>query len=120
MAQREIIVRAYFGEIGVNREDYDLLNVLLEPLEEMYGCVNVNDKIVIDIGAYIGDTALYFIHRGARKVYVFEPVEKFYRYLLRNIARNNLEDRIIAFNYGAWFRDTVIRTNIMGELRGLE
>jgi FkbM family methyltransferase len=119
MAQREIIVRTYFGEIGVNREDYDLLNVLLEPLEEMYGCVNVNDKIVIDIGAYIGDTALYFIHRGARKVYVFEPVEKFYRYLLRNIARNNLEDRIIAFNYGAWFRDTVIRTNIMGGATGL-
>ncbi|MCL7402717.1 MAG: hypothetical protein LZ168_08065 [Thaumarchaeota archaeon] len=42
------MVKTHFREFGVNREDYGLLNILLEPLE---------DKVVIDIiGAYIEDT----------------------------------------------------------------
>ncbi|MCL7398611.1 MAG: FkbM family methyltransferase [Thaumarchaeota archaeon] len=115
----EIIVKTHYGEVGVDAQDYNLLNILLEPFEEMYGCVDVNDGVVIDIGAYIGETALYFIHKGARRVYAFEPVEKFYEYLVRNISRNNLVDRIMAFSYGAWFRDATIRTNINGTGTGL-
>jgi FkbM family methyltransferase len=72
----------------------------------------VDNSIVIDIGAYIGDTALYFIHRGAKRVYAFEPVEKLYIYLLRNVARNSLEDKVIAFNYGAWFKNSTIKANM--------
>jgi len=118
-SKERLWVKTYFGEIGVDIQDYDLLNVLFEPLEEMYGCADVDGGVVVDIGAYIGETALYFIHRGARRVYTFEPVEKFYRYLLRNISRNNLEDRIMPFNYCVWFRDTIIRANVDGTGTGL-
>ena len=118
-SKERLWVKTYFGEIGVDIQDYDLLNVLFEPLEEMYGCADVDGGVVVNIGAYIGETALYFIHRGARRVYTFEPVEKFYRYLLRNISRNNLEDRIMPFNYCVWFRDTIIRANVDGTGTGL-
>ena len=117
--ERRLWSRLTNGEVGVDIEDYNLLNILLEPLREMYGYIDVNDGVVIDIGAYIGETALYFIHKGARRVYAFEPVEKFYGYLVRNISRNNLVDRIMAFSYGAWFRDATIRTNINGTGTGL-
>lgn len=45
-------------------------------IEEMgyYDSLRVRDKIVLDVGAYIGDTALFFVSRGARKVYAYEPV----------------------------------------------
>jgi FkbM family methyltransferase len=115
----EIIVKTHYGEVGVDAQDYSLLNIVFEPLGEMYGCVDVNDGVVIDIGAYIGETALYFIHKGAKRVYAFEPVEKFYKYLVRNISRNNLVGRIMAFGYGAWFRTTTIKTNINGTGTGL-
>jgi len=115
----ELCVKTHFGEVGVDMQDYSLLNILLEPFDEIYGCADVDGGAVIDIGAYIGETALYFVHRGARRVYAFEPVEKFYRYLLRNISSNNLEDRIMAFNYGVWFRDTIIRANFDGAGTGL-
>jgi predicted RNA methylase len=84
--ERRLWSRLTNGEVGVDIEDYNLLNILLEPLREMYGYIDVNDGVVIDIGAYIGETALYFIHKGARRVYAFEPVEKFYGYLVRNIS----------------------------------
>ena len=114
----EITVKTYFGEVCVKKEDWNLLLVdtIYSPglCDNMYGCAYVDNGIVIDIGAYIGDTALYFIHRGARRVYAFEPVEKFYRYLLRNVARNSLEDRVIAFNYGVWFKNSAIKANMEG------
>jgi FkbM family methyltransferase len=34
------------------------------------------NKTVVDIGGFIGDTALYFLSRGAKKVVVYEPVAK--------------------------------------------
>jgi len=116
----EVVVKTCFGEISVDMQDHDLLNLLSEPFEEMYGYVDVDGRVVVDIGAYIGETALYFIHKGARRVYAFEPVEKFFRYLLKNISRNNLEGKkIIAFNYGAWFRDMITKVNINGSGTGL-
>lgn len=33
-------------------------------------------KVVVDVGAYIGDTARYFLWRGALKVYSFEPSKR--------------------------------------------
>lgn len=62
--------------------------------------IDVNNKIIIDIGANIGDTALNFINRGAKRIYSVEPIPQTYKYLLKNISNNSLEDRIIPFNVG--------------------
>lgn len=49
----EVTIRTSYGEFCVDIDDADLLFVVFEPLEEMYGFVDVKDAIVIDIGAYI-------------------------------------------------------------------
>jgi len=67
----------------------------------MYGFVDVKDAIVIDIGAYIGETTLLFLFKGAYRVYALEPVDRHYHYLLKNISRNNVMGRVIPLNYGA-------------------
>jgi FkbM family methyltransferase len=49
----------------------------------------LSGKTIVDIGGYVGDTALYFAAKGAR-VFVYEPDEANYRKLLGNLALNPL------------------------------
>jgi len=115
----EVAIRTPFGEFCVDVADIDLLGVLSEPLEDMYGFVDVKDAIVIDIGAYIGETTLLFLFKGAYRVYALEPVDRHYHYLLKNISRNNVMGRVIPLNYGAWFRETVFSAGYEGSGTGL-
>ena len=71
-------------------------------LEDEYqlGSIDLLNKTIIDIGANIGDTALDFVNRGAKKVYSIEPIPQTFSYLIRNIENNSLENVIIPLNYG--------------------
>jgi FkbM family methyltransferase len=51
---------------------YEYLN---GSFETFYQC-DYRGKTVLDIGGYIGDSARFFLKKGARKVIVFEPCEK--------------------------------------------
>ncbi|MEM4071650.1 MAG: FkbM family methyltransferase [Thermoplasmata archaeon] len=66
---------------------------------EEYDFLNVEGKNVIDIGANIGDSAIYFAIKGARKVISLEP----YPYNF-NIAKKNLQTFLT--NYPE-FRDKI-------------
>lgn len=61
--------------------------------KEIYGSLDVRGKIVIDIGASIGDTALYFLLNGAGHVYGFEPLEERLMLLKENLANNSIEGK---------------------------
>ena len=78
----------------------------------MYSPLNVRGKVVLDVGALIGETALYFISRGARLVYAYEPVPLFYNYLVRNVKLNGVEGIVKTINAGLWFKDGEFCINI--------
>ena len=60
---------------------------------------DLKDKIIVDIGGNIGDTALQFAKQGA-EVYSFEPVPPIYDIALKNIDLNpDLKDKIHFYNY---------------------
>ena len=42
-------------------------------IKEQYKWLDVEGKNVVDVGANIGDTAIYFALKGAKHVYAFEP-----------------------------------------------
>jgi FkbM family methyltransferase len=65
-----------------------------------YNTLDVKDKVVIDVGAFIGDSAIYFALRGASKVIAIEPHLGAYAEMLDNIRLNNLKNRIIAILTG--------------------
>ncbi len=67
---------------------------------EEYKFLDVKDKIVIDIGANIGDSAIYFALNGAKKVIALEPYPATFAYLLSNIRDNNLQEKVIPLNAG--------------------
>ena len=63
-------------------------------LNESYPFLPVQNKVVIDIGGYIADSAIYFVVRGAKKVISLEPFMKNYQLAKKNIKINNLENKI--------------------------
>jgi hypothetical protein len=62
-------------------------------VERVYDLIDVNSKIVIDIGASIGDSAIYFASRGAL-VYAYEADDERFDNATYNIAINNLQNKI--------------------------
>jgi len=74
-----------------------------------YGSVDVNGKDVVDVGAYVGDSAIYFALRGARRVIAIEPHPLAYAEMLENIKLNNLENVIIPVNAGVASRPGGLR-----------
>jgi len=80
--------------------------------DEDYKFLNVKNKNVLDIGAFIGDSVIYFILKGAKKVYAIEPHPDAYNEMLENIKLNNMEDKIIPINMGINYEKDHIIINI--------
>jgi FkbM family methyltransferase len=55
---------------------------------------------VVDVGAGVGDTAILFSLRGARRVIALEPYPRLYEETLLNIKANGLADRAVLVNAG--------------------
>ena len=79
--------------------------------EEDYKWLEVKGKDVIDIGANIGDTAIYFALKGARHVYAFEPYPYSYGLAQKNIKANRLNNKITIINEGCGGKSSYIRIN---------
>jgi len=60
----EVFFRNEFGVFAVPVEDVNLLRVFTEDLKSEYGYLDVKDKVVADIGAYLGETAVMFARMG--------------------------------------------------------
>jgi FkbM family methyltransferase len=63
-----------------------------------YRCFDPRNKVIVDIGAYIGDPALYFAYKGAKLVIAVEPHPEAYFEMLKNIKLNGHGGRIIPIN----------------------
>jgi len=75
----------------------------LTPLSEIfflgvYDHYNYQNGTVVDIGGYIGDTAVYFAKNGASQVYVYEPNPVNFGYLTANVELNGVSNKVRAFN----------------------
>jgi len=80
--------------------------------EDYYKFLNVQNKSVLDIGAFIGDSSIYFILKGAKKVYAIEPHPNAYKEMIENIKLNNMEDKISPINMGISYNSDYVIINI--------
>ncbi len=69
-------------------------------LNEQYKRLDIRSKYVLDIGANIGDTALYFALNGAKKVYALEPYPYSCGYARKNVKLNDFGGNIEVLNEG--------------------
>jgi len=99
-----------------------LYNAIYETFEEkQWGFLKVKNKNVLDIGAFVGDSPIYFVLKGAKKVYAIEPHPDAYKEMLANIRLNSMKNKIIPINMGINYeKDYIIipkgKINIEGSL----
>jgi FkbM family methyltransferase len=60
-----------------------------------YGDSPIKDRTVLDLGANIADSAIYFSLKGATKVIGVEPFSRNFNLAVKNVKENNLEKKII-------------------------
>lgn len=63
-------------------------------LDGVYEDMPIQNKIVVDVGANIGDSSVYFALKGARKVIALEPFPKSYEMAKKNTEANNVPTTI--------------------------
>jgi FkbM family methyltransferase len=76
-----------------------------------YAFLDVKGKPVIDIGANIADSSIYFAAEGASHVIALEPYPKNYQIAKKNIELNNLNSKITLLQAGGGSRDQNIFIN---------
>ncbi len=80
-------------------------------LEDAYGFFDVDNCVVLDIGAYIGDTAVYFARRGAKKIIAYEPISTFAAMAKENALLNGYAEKIAVVNAGIGAEDGFLQVN---------
>lgn len=90
------------GEVNIQIDGLEFTlpfpNGLFELLEifkdKCYAGFNINDGVVVDVGAFIGDSALYFAKEGAKQVIAFEPIPELHALACKNVKKNNCTHRV--------------------------
>jgi len=82
-------------KLTINGNDYALLGAERDAHEiftkQPYRHLSVNGKAVHDVGSSVGDTAVYFIARGAKVVYGYESDKQRHMLAEKNKAFNGLD-----------------------------
>lgn len=62
---------------------------------------------ILEIGGHCGTSSIVYSSflNKTNKVYVYEPQYNMYKLLVKNINQNNLQDKIIPYNYGVFCYD---------------
>ena len=79
-------IKLYYGD-----NNGDIYGIFFN---EEYKFLPVNGRTVIDIGANIGDSSIYFALKNAGKVIALEPFPKNYEVAKKNVEINNLTNKI--------------------------
>ena len=69
----------------------DLIGIFFD---KEYDFLPVEGKTVLDIGANIGDSCVYFVLRGSHRVIAIEPFPRNYELAKKNIELNGFTDKI--------------------------
>jgi hypothetical protein len=68
---------------------------------------DLKGRVVVDVGAFIGDTAIAFARRGAL-VHAFEPITRLAGYITRNASLNGVADLVVVHPVGLSDRNNEI------------
>lgn len=66
--------------------------------EQLYRFLKVEGKVVVDVGANIADSAIYFALREAKLIIAIEPEKQAIEAAAKNIALNGMENKIVLLN----------------------
>ena len=108
--------RGRLGTFAVPAGEAHLLWPLAAGEHEIYGCLDVRGRVVADVGAYLGETAVLFARMGAKFVHAYEPV--FYELAELNLRLNGITSAAI-HPYGLWLEGGWLDVDPAGAATGL-
>ena len=75
-----------------------LMAINITYVETKWEIVNASNAIIFDVGANIGDSAVYFVLRGAKRVIAIEPFDSLFRLLIKNVKLQEMGGVITCVN----------------------
>ncbi len=98
---------AYINDLKFHggKTNGDIVNIFKK---NEYSFLPVNGKEVVDIGANIGDSSIYFANRGAKYVIAIEPNKTSYDCAAQNIAINGYSAKIKLIMAACGPNDTIL------------
>jgi len=87
-------------------------------ISEAYGYFNLENSTVVDVGAFIGDTAAYFASKGAKKVLAFEAAPPIFEIAQENIKMNKLQNTVEIRNKAVTAREGEIELSFYNSQPG--
>ena len=85
-----LVIKSEFGTIKLlhGTQNGDPIGVFFE---QVYKTFPAKDQTILDIGANIGDSSIYFALKGAKRIIAIEPFPANYELAKKNIELNNLQ-----------------------------
>lgn len=121
-AEKRIVLDGltFHTPLWTRNESAYLQEVLLDDVYRVKGR-DLRGKVVVDVGAYVGDTALAFARQGAT-VHAVEPSQAFCAFLRRNVAENGLAANVVVHPVGLEEREGTSSsgTDTMHFVKGVE
>ncbi len=77
--------------------------------------IRLGSGVVLDVGAFLGESALLFLLHGAERVIAIEPFPKNFKILLQVIQENSLEGSVIPVHAALSLRDDEISLRYDGK-----
>ena len=62
--------------------------------DQIYGKMagDIRNKTIVDVGAFLGDTAVYFVRKGCKSVFAFEPNDDHFELARKNLNLNEVHN----------------------------
>ena len=96
-----------------------IVRVVNDHLDRVYEC-ECKNKVVLDVGGFIGDTAVLFSTWGARKIIIYEPVKSHHEFIKMNIMLNGFEAELHDEGVSDHQGFEIVRYDTLNEVFGLE
>lgn len=95
-----------------------LMYIVSEMESGVYDC-DCKNKVVLDVGAFQGESAVFFSGMGATKVIIYEPVVANHRFIKENMRLNNVNAEIHEAGIGVEDKEIMIHYDEANNCFGL-
>jgi len=83
----------------INYREFKFYSPGWEMLLERNGYHRLNNlQNILDLGGYVGDSAIELVGYNNKKIHVFEPEKEKFKWMAENIKLNNLQSKIVSYN----------------------
>lgn len=86
------------GKFSFYVSNFDDVGSLIDKPSPLH-CFDYRNAVVLDVGAFTGDSVVLFFKWGARKVIAYEPVPKNVKLMKLNVKVNKLEEKVTVMPY---------------------